>query len=183
MSEISQRYRRLSTQFADRVAAVGPDAWSRATPCEEWTALELVQHVVDSQVLFLGLVGRSPDDVPSAATDPLGAFRIVSTSVQHDLDDEAYAGVTFDGFAGTSRFDTAVDRFVCFDLAVHGWDLARATGLDETIGDDEVRRLTEVDVPAFGEMLHTPGVCGPEVTVAADASDQDRLLALLGRRP
>ena len=35
----------------------------------------------------------------------------------------------------------------------------------------------------FGDMLRTQGVCGPEVEVAADADEQTKLLAFLGRHP
>ena len=183
MSDIADRYRRLSGQFAETVAAVDPDRWSDPSPCEEWTARGVVQHVVDSQSMFLGLVGRSAEGIPSVEDDPLAAFLAASSLVQADLDDEQRAGVTFEGFAGTSRFDAAVDRFVSFDLVVHRWDLARAVGLDDTIDDAEVERLMTVDAPAFGDMLRGPGVVGPEVEVPADASAQDRLIAYLGRRP
>ena len=39
------------------------------------------------------------------------------------------------GFFGETTFESAIDRFANFDLVVHRWDLARATG-----GDDHDRR-------------------------------------------
>jgi uncharacterized protein (TIGR03086 family) len=67
------------------------------------------------------------------------------------------------------------------DLVVHRWDLARATGGDEHIDDADIARLTEA-AAGFGEMIRSPGVCGPELAVADDADDQTRLLAFLGRQ-
>jgi uncharacterized protein (TIGR03086 family) len=142
-----------------------------------------VRHVIDTHGMFLGLVGREMDAAPSVDEDPLGAFLGASARVQHGLDDPALAGETFDGFFGTTRFDTAIDRFISLDLVIHGWDLARATGQDTTLPPEEVERIATVDVPAFGDALHAPGVVGPEVHVPPDASAQDRLLAVLGRHP
>lgn len=183
MSEISERYQRLAAQFAARTAQADPHDWSNPTPCEDWTARELVAHVVDTQALFLGLVGRELGDVPSVDDDPHAAVLAATARVQHDLDDDALSAETFDGMFGITRFDEAVDRFASLDLVVHGWDLARSLGLDERLPDDEVTRLLQVDVPRFGDTLRTPGVCGPAIELASGASDQDRLLALLGRRP
>ena len=75
MSEIADRYRRLAAAFSEKVAAVPDDRWEARTPCEGWSARELVGHVVDTQGMFLGFVGRSlPDDRPSVDDDPLTAW-------------------------------------------------------------------------------------------------------------
>jgi hypothetical protein len=75
-------------------------------------------------------------------------------------------------------------RFACFDLLVHRWDLARATGLTshEAMPDDQVASAFEV-CRSLGDNLRQPGVCGPEVAVADDADEQTRFLAVLGRQP
>jgi len=180
MSEIADRYRRLSTEFADRIAAVPPDRWASPSPCDDWTALELVQHVVDTQSMFLGLVGRDPTGAPPVADDPAAAWKAASAVVQADLDDPERAGVTFQGFFGESTFEQAVDRFVNFDLVVHRWDLARATGGDERIDPEDVEHVMAA-VAGFGDALRTQGVCGPEVEAADDADPSVRMLAFLGR--
>lgn len=177
---VAERYRRLAAAFAGRVASVPGDAWGAATPCGEWDVRELVRHVVDTQGLFLGLIGRTTPDGPPVDDDPPGAWRAASAAVQAALDDPAASAAEFEGFFGRTRFDTAVDRFVCFDLVVHGWDLARATGQDETIGPADLDHVRSV-LPMFGEALHGPGVCGPAREVPADADAQTRLLAELGR--
>jgi uncharacterized protein (TIGR03086 family) len=181
MSEISDRYRRLTEQFASTIAAVPPDRWSSPTPCEDWNAVELVQHVVDTQSLFRTFVGNGPTGAPPAAEDPLASFRAATAVVQADLDDPAVAGTEFEGMFGTQTFEQAVDRFANMDLVVHRWDLARATGGDERIDDEDVRRVLDA-VAGFGDNLRRPGVCGPEVEVGPDADEQTRLLAILGRR-
>ncbi|MEO5837418.1 MAG: TIGR03086 family metal-binding protein [Acidimicrobiales bacterium] len=181
MSDISDRYRRLSGAFVDKVSQVSPERWSAASPCEGWTARDVVVHVVDAHGIFFKLVDRPFERTVSIEDDTEGALRQVMTQTQAELDDPARAGAMFDGFFGRMSFEDAIDRFICFDLVVHGWDLARAVGLDETITPAEVVKLG-VTAEAFGDALHTPGVCGPSVDAAPEADDQTKLLALLGRR-
>ena len=79
------------------------------------------------------------------------------------------------------------------DIVLHCWDLARATGQDDTIDPDDLRRLwlsNNAIPPEVLERLRTPGafgpgvvVFGPEVPVSADAPLQDRLLGMIGRNP
>src|SRR5512136_566563 len=116
MTETSDRYRRLTGAFADRIAAVPADGWDAPTPCAEWTARELVVHVVASQGMFRSLVGREDTPEVDAAADPAGAFRTVTACVQADLDDPDRAGTTFVGMFGEQTFEQAVDRFLVFDL-------------------------------------------------------------------
>lgn len=117
------RYRRLRTAFAATIEGVPQDRWLRPSPCEGWTARDVVAHVVETQEMFERLVGRRLEPGPDVADDPAGAFRAATDQVQTHLDDPVTADVEYDG--------------------------------------------------AFG----------PEVAVSADASEQDRLLAFLGRNP
>jgi uncharacterized protein (TIGR03086 family) len=181
VTEISDRYRRLSDQFSERLAAVPLDGWNAPTPCEDWNARQLVQHVVDSQGMFLGLVGRQMGDIPSVDDNPKAAFDAARDQVLADLEDPERAKVEFEGFFGRSTFEAAVDRFLSFDLVVHGWDLARATGQDEHIDDADVRRVRE-DSAKFGDAIRSSGAMGPEVEAPPDADEQTRMLAYLGRR-
>jgi uncharacterized protein (TIGR03086 family) len=181
MTEISERYLRLSDQFAARVAAVSPDAWDQPTPCEDWTVRDLVGHVVDSQGMFLGFIGDEVGEVPSVADDPVGAWDATRGAVQRDLDDPDRAGAEFEGLMGVQTFESAVDRFLCMDLVVHGWDLARATGQDEEITPEELARVSET-ATSFGDAMRSPRAFGPEVDLPPGADDQVRLLAFLGRR-
>lgn len=182
MTETSDRYRRLSAAFADKVAAVPPDRWTAVTPCAEWTVRDLVRHVTETPGMFFGLVGRELQPGPSVDIDPLGAFSRTRDQVQADLDDTARAEAEFDGYFGRSTFTEAIDNFICFDLAIHGWDLARATGQHEPIDPAELPRLWR-NVEMFGEAIRGEGTCGPAVDPPTDADEQTRLLSYLGRRP
>lgn len=182
MDAIAERYRRLSAALTDRVSAVPPEAWSNPSPCEAWTARELVDHLIDVHGRFQQLVGRSLVDHPSVADDPVGAWTAVRDQMQADLEDPATAEVEYDGRLGRSSFEQSVDGFVCFDLVVHGWDLARATGQDDTMDPAEVERVGAM-VAAMASTMLANGVITDPVEPAPDASAQDRLLCALGRRP
>jgi uncharacterized protein (TIGR03086 family) len=183
MSEISQRYARRASAFAEKVAAVSDDQWTAPSPCEDWTARDVVRHVVDSQGMFLGFVGREMGEHPSVDDDPEGALRAVTGRIQQDLEDPELAAQTFEGFMGTQSFETSVDNFLAADLVIHGWDLARATGQEVTIPAQDLAEMQEAVKHFPDEAMRSPGAFGPEVPVPDDASDQDKLLGFLGRKP
>jgi uncharacterized protein (TIGR03086 family) len=182
MTEISERYARLADAFAAKITSVPSDRWAAQSPCEGWTARDVVGHVVSSQGLILGLVGRSLGDIPSADDDPLAAWTAARAVVQRELEDPARATAEFEGSMGKMSFEGAVDRFLCVDLVVHGWDLARAVGLDDHIDPKDVARVRQV-AASFGDMMRSPQAFGPEVEAPAGADEQGRLLAFLGRTP
>ena len=60
--------------------------------------------------------------------------------------------------------------------------LARATGQDDTIAAEDLAELQE-GIKAFPEeAMRSPGAFGPEIEAPADASDQEKLMAFLGRQ-
>jgi uncharacterized protein (TIGR03086 family) len=180
MTEISERYARLSQAFADKIAGVEDGAWSNRTPCDAWTAKDLVGHVIGTQGMFLGFVGEEMGELPPVDEDPGAAWDAARGRIQAGLDDPAIAGKEFEGFAGTSTFAAAVDRFLNTDLVVHGWDLARATGQDETIGADDLHRVRGV-AEGFGDAMRSPQAFGEAVDAPPGADEQTKLLAFLGR--
>jgi uncharacterized protein (TIGR03086 family) len=182
MTDISNRYRRLSDAFATTIAGVPAGRWSDPSPCEDWDARGVVRHVIETQGMFLRLVGRDLPPIPDVADDPAGAWDGARAAIQADLDDPERAGTEFDGSFGRTRFETAVDRFLCADLVMHRWDLARATGQDEHIDPADAQRLLDGAV-AFGDAIRSPGVCGPPVPVPADADIQTRVIGFYGRQP
>jgi uncharacterized protein (TIGR03086 family) len=182
MSEVSERYRRLGDAFAAKIAAVPADKWDAKTPCGDWTARDLVEHVVNTQGMFLGFVGQQMGDLPPVADDPSAAWDAARSRMQRELDDPERAGAEFQGFQGPSTFEAAVGRFLCMDLVVHGRDLARTAGLDERIAPEDIARV-RAQAEEFGAALRSPQAFGPEVEVPAGAGDQDKLLAFLGRNP
>jgi uncharacterized protein (TIGR03086 family) len=182
MSAISDRYRRLADEFGRRVAAVRADRWDNVSPCAEWTARDVLRHVVDTERSMPDRVGLTVPDGPSVDEDPLGAWATVRDAMLKILEDPDQAGREYDSMFGRSRLEDTVGSFLSIDLVIHGWDIARATGGDEHIDPEEVR-LVAASTEKIGDKLRGPGAFGPEVPVPADADAQSRLLAFLGRTP
>lgn len=172
-----ERYAAVADPFGAMVARIGD--WSAPSPCEGWTAGDVLDHVIETQRDFLAGKGY-----PSPTLDRSQPAR---TWAEHDawvralLGDSAIAGRAYEGYLGpTTIGDTMVD-FYGWDLLVHRWDLGTAAGQDAGFSDAE---LDAVDVAAegFGDMLYAEGICAPALDVPSDAPRQTRVLARLGRR-
>jgi uncharacterized protein (TIGR03086 family) len=191
MSELAERYRRRADAFEAKVAAVAPEQWAKQSPCEKWSARDVVDHVVSMHGVMLRPLNKALPKAPTVAEDPLGAFRAARASVEAVLDDPELAGANCDTPAGRMTVADQIDQVISDDLVLHGWDLARATGQDEAMDPQDVERLwaSNSAMPAeVMERYRTPGafgpgieVFGPEIKVAEDAPLQDRLLGLIGR--
>ena len=68
------------------------------------------------------------------------------------------------------------------DVVVHTWDLARATGQDESL-DPEIVTEMLIGMQPMDEMLRQSGHYGPKVDVDDGADDQTKLIAFTGRTP
>jgi uncharacterized protein (TIGR03086 family) len=184
MSEIADRYRRVAGRFTERVEEVPDDAWERPAPCEGWVARDVVRHLVEWVPAFFETAGGPALPAgPSVDVDPLAAWTTMDDGIQALLEDpDASAATISHPRAGTHRFDEAVGTFVLGDVVVHTWDLARATGLDETLDADVVHDML-VGMEPLDEMLRASGQYGPRVDVPSGADEQTRLIAFTGRQP
>jgi uncharacterized protein (TIGR03086 family) len=184
VTEVAERYRRVADRFTARVREVPPDAWERPAPCEGWVARDVVRHLVEWFPAFLADAGGPTLPAgPSVDDDPIGAWTALSDGVQALLEDpEASATVITHPRAGTHRLDEAIAMFFMNDVVVHTWDLARATGLDETMDPEMVHELF-VAMEPLDDVLRASGQYGPRVPVPDDAAEQTKLIAFTGRRP
>ncbi len=193
MSEIADRYRRRADDFERTVTAVRSDQWDNASPCEKWTARDVVEHILDMHGVILRPLDRALSAAPSVATDPLAAFRSARADVEEILDDPSLASRECETPTGPMTVEESIDKIPSSDLPLHGWDLARATGQDDAMAPADVEYHWSAITALPAELLEqyrTPGafgpgveVFGPEVKVEEDASPQDRLLGLIGRDP
>ncbi len=183
---IADRYNARADAFEAKVAAVRPEQWDDPSPCAKWTVKGVVDHVIDMHGVMVG------HPIPRT-DDPLADFREARRQVQAALDDPASATTEVRTPAGPMSVADHIDQVLSDDIVLHGWDLARATGQDETIPDSDVRHLWNIatSLPAdVIEKARTPGGFGPgievygqEVPVPEDAPLQDRLLGYVGRDP
>jgi uncharacterized protein (TIGR03086 family) len=182
--DYADRYRRVAADFGARVHAVPTDAWDNPAPCEGWVARDVVGHLVEwvGACFFHGSWELDVPPLPSVDADPVAAWDALDAALRAALDDPAVAGSERDGPMGRQTFAECLDAIATNDVFLHTWDLARATGLDETLDPDQVHAIL-VSIEPMDEALRQSGHFGPRVLVSDDADEQTKLLAFVGRRP
>ncbi len=179
----AERYAKVADTFDRTVRAVPADAWDRPAPCEGWVARDVVGHLVEWVPGFFESYARVDlGPMPSVDDDPAAAWAALDTATRSALDHPDAAIREFDTPGGRHTVESAVGMFCTPDVLVHTWDLARATGLDETLDPDEVHARF-VAMEPMDEMLRSSGQFGARVPVADDADEQTRLIAFTGRQP
>ncbi len=171
--------------YADRFTTLteGASGWDSPAPVEGWAARDVVDHLVTWLPALLGSDGVVLPASPSAADDPVAAWRHHAEAVQELLDDPATPERTFHNpHLGELPLDQAVDRFYTTDVFLHSWDLARATGQDPDLDEGTCEELLAGMLP-LDEMLRASGQYGPRVPVPDDAPAVDRLMGFIGRDP
>jgi uncharacterized protein (TIGR03086 family) len=181
-SDPAARHREVAGRFTEVVRATRD--WDVPTPVPQWCARDVVGHLVGWFPGFLESgTGIRLAQGPSVDDDPVGAWEGHARSVQAVLDDPATVGRVFSNpHTGDHPLDQAVDRFYTADVFMHTWDLARATGQDDTLDADLCRDMLAGMEP-IEELMRSSGQYGPRVPVADDAPVQDRMLGFIGRDP
>jgi uncharacterized protein (TIGR03086 family) len=168
---------RSHEEFAARLATVTD--WSAPTPDAEWDVGALVRHVIDEQraVPFL-LAGEDKPAGTALDADLTVEWELASSGAL-----EAWRSVPPDTTVRVSGdVITAEDYLVeqVADVTIHTWDLARATGSDDSLDPDLVAAAWTIFAPQK-DTLQLSGLYAPAVPLPDDAPLQSRLLALTGR--
>jgi uncharacterized protein (TIGR03086 family) len=162
----------------------GATDWSAPAPVDGWAARDVVAHLVEWLPSFVQ--GGSDIEwpaVPSPTEDAVGAWDAHQRAVQEILDDPAKAEADFTNpHTGSMPLAHAIDRFYTSDVFLHTWDLARATGQDESL-DPELCAAMLAGMEPIEELIRSSGQYGPAVPVPEDADPQTRLLGFIGRDP
>ena len=180
----ADEHRCVAAEFTATVEGVPDGGWDRPAPPHGWVARDVVRHLTEWFPAFLrGTAGIELPAGPSVDVDPAAAWRTQTAAVQALLDDPERAGAEYEfGPMGRSSLAEVIDRIYTADVFMHRWDLARATGQDETLDPQRCAALYEGMVP-MDEVLRASGHYGPRVAVPDDADPQTRLLAFIGRQP
>jgi uncharacterized protein (TIGR03086 family) len=184
MRSPADEHRRIAGAFTATVEGTAPAAWDDPAPPAGWVARDVVRHLVEWLPGFLqGAAGITLPPGPPVDDDPVGAWRTQTDAVQALLDDPTTADREHDlPHIGTMSLGKAIDMIYTGDVFLHRWDLARATGQDETLDADKCAEMLEGMLP-MDEVLRQSGHYGARVDVAEDADVQTKLLGFIGRTP
>jgi uncharacterized protein (TIGR03086 family) len=156
------------------IAAVPDSDLGRPTPCTDYTVGDLLHHIADVTVAFGGAAvksrGESADMGPwgdASKLDPdwrISLPRRVQALAEAWRDPHAWTGITRVG--GADQPGEMIGIFALGELVVHGWDLARGTGLPfdpdpRTLAPPSSRRgtaRTAGDRCRPGHSARTPGL-------------------------
>jgi uncharacterized protein (TIGR03086 family) len=184
------RLSRALDQTGAIISRIRPDQATLPTPDRAWNVRQLVNHTVQDVQRFTASANGAWWE-PSAH-DLIGDDWVRS---YHNAASELLAAWSSPG-ALERTVQIPVGEFPAewrlgqqiSDLAVHGWDIAVATGqsrddLDPEIGQVSLDWAKENLLPQYRGEEGSGKAFGPEVPCPADAPIYDRLAAFFGRNP
>ena len=180
MTSITDQYRLAEAPLRAVIEAVPADRWTSASPCEGWTARDVVRHMIDSQRDHFTRHDIALPEPPDVEADPAEAWRAHAAAVTALAGDDAVMSQAFEGHFGPTTVGETLQRFYIFDMVAHRWDIAQATGQDTEFTEEELDQM-EAGMDGFGDALYMPGVAKPGVEPPEGATRQQSVLARLGR--
>lgn len=180
-------------RLADLVANVKEDSLGRPTPCPAYSLGDLIEHVGGMTLAFTA-AGRKERNAYNEMNGSGDASRLAPDWREHiprDLaalaqawaEPEAWTGMT--RIAGDDTPAGVVGLVLADELAVHGWDVARASGqayaCEPEILEAALKFLqmfASPDAPAGPEVAF-----GPASILLDEAPLLDRVVAMAGRDP
>lgn len=183
MSDSLRTYTKALYGFDATVTRAPADSWTNPSPCEGWTAADVVAHNIGMNKMISGFTrgvnARGPaHEIPS---DPVGEWRASLQELLAALDTEG----ALQSVAKTPWGEMPVDRFLGFawvDPVIHTWDLAKATG-QEPVLDEELAAQGAAQLEKAGDSIRGEHTFGAAVDYGDDVSPADRLAAVAGRNP
>jgi uncharacterized protein (TIGR03086 family) len=165
---------------------VTPEALSRPSPCRDWDLRALLAHVNDSLMALYEAVdvGQVDLDVSADASDstvdPVATLRNRACQL---LGAWTNAGSTYTvSIAGCPLTTGIVASTGAIEVAVHGWDIARACGRDHPIPRSLAEEMLELSPLLIADADRPTRFAAP-IDVPPLAGPGDRLIAFLGRHP
>jgi uncharacterized protein (TIGR03086 family) len=178
MNEATGRHVEACDGFS-LIVGQGEGHWTSSSPCPEWDARGVVEHVIGfHDVLLLRPWGAKPT---RPKDDPVARWAVTVPAIKSALGLAAIR--SSDDPAGAPDVD--LDRLlpmITAEVLVHTWDLARAIGVDPRLDPELCEISSGVVEPNHGS-LRSSGMFGPAVAVPARADAATRLVAFLGRDP
>jgi uncharacterized protein (TIGR03086 family) len=185
MSENLRRFTRAVYNMDAVVQRVPADAWDNASPCEGWTARDVVSHqvgVLDGAAnIAAGTGNLALPQMPEDRSDPVGLWNQSRDNVLTALDHKGALQLEGKYWFGPMTVDAFIS-VVQWDPLAHAWDLAVAAGIQH-VPDQQLAEQSLAVITPMADMLRKWQVIGAPVEVPDDADPMSRLLGLIGRDP
>ncbi len=177
-------FRRARLEFERRLDGLTPAQHDRPTPCADWAVGTLVRHVIDGDTFATLILGGATLD--AAITTLMGMDDSREFAREADELDAAFAAADPALIVDHPVGPTTAADFLAFrtaDYAGHAWDLARATGQDETLDPELVAVLWAQSEDRLADFSTSPHFGGGPTLVGDPVADdlQRRWLDRLGR--
>jgi uncharacterized protein (TIGR03086 family) len=185
--DVPAMFRAAVAEFGSRVQQIGDHQWAAATPDEDWSVRDLVNHVVgEDRWAPLLLAGSSIAEVGDRfdgdvlGVDPQLAWAVASAEAVRAVEAGGAMGrivhLSFGDFPGS---EYTLQLFA--DHLIHAWDLARAIGADERL-DAGLVATCATWFEAVEDAYRNAGAIAARPPVPGDADAQTLLLAQFGRQ-
>jgi uncharacterized protein (TIGR03086 family) len=159
---------------------------SRPTPCPGWDLRGLLEHMDDSLAALQEALDVRQVAPPGSGYGPAGSAVFLVGRLRD-------RGCRLLGSLSRARDDLVwvgeipvpagvVTSAGAIDVAVHGWDVARACGRARPIPEELAAAMLEIS-PLLVSAADRPARFAARVPMPAHASASDRLLGFLGRDP
>ena len=145
--------------------------------CDEWSVRDLLNHMLGTQRYFVS-AARGEDASMPGPKPP----NVLSDNPEADFEQARKDVLETFGQEGVIEKTGPAIGIAFADMLLHGWDIARSTGQDDTMPDGLAQAAYDTIHGRFTDEQRK-GVFKPEIQVGADATPQQRLLAYTGRDP
>jgi uncharacterized protein (TIGR03086 family) len=174
-----ERHRRAGAGFSQIANAVPVDQWDRPTPCPDWDAQALVEHVIGfHDVLLLRPLGVRAG---RPRTGPAARWAATAAALATALAEPGVLDRPIDLPGGGTSTPGDMLGALTTDVLVHTWDLARAVDLDSAL--DAELCAAAYDVAVAAGIPRNGSMFGAAVRVEPDADAATKLVAFYGRDP
>jgi len=182
-----EMYERSLARTGTVVAGVDRERFSDPTPCDDWDVEKLLDHIIGGCLTFAGGGSGEPVDAMQergfSTKDHVAAYQEAAASALETFRAPGALEGTLTLPWGDTPGPTALGLALA-DSAVHGWDLAVATGqkleIDEDIAE-AIYAMTSSMMAPKGDFPRMTAFKDP-IEVDDEAPAQVRMLAYLGRR-
>ena len=186
MSQNLRNY--VQTIYAlDAVVKRAPQAgWDAQSPCEAWTAREVLGHYMWGLQRVTALASGTPTpgelaEAKVAGDDPQASWARTRDGVLAALDQPDVLAKVIDGPFGPSTIDDFL-QIHTMDGLLHTWDVATSFGMEAHVPPALAEAGTAM-LTAAGDAIRGPGLFAAAVDAPADADAVTRFVAIAGRTP